>query len=149
MRFQPGIETESGFLALPGPIERLQVQESWDFERFKVLLQDGGHTVGLSRNGMDIAVAGSVGQRQGDLFLSEAEMLAAVLELQRKIADQAGQLLRFYVFRDAETQVCRYFEGCSVTRFQYDVSSPELYSYALTLHADDPELHETWPEVPE
>lgn len=145
MQFQPGVTVAGTFRELPGPVTKLQVQDHWDFDRFQPLLGDGDHTVGLARQGVDVSIQGTVAMRGSLLLLSEAEMFAEVQALRLLLQSQAEALFDVYLFRDETTETCRYFKQCSVARFQYDLTQPELYSYSLVFHADDPTIYSVWP----
>ncbi len=146
LKFSPGVLWGGGFYELPRPVNRVQIQDHWDYSRYQVLLNDGDATRGLSRKGVDINVSGNIASQSGDLLVSEAEMFAAIEELRQIFCSQAESLFVFYLYRDAVSKMSRYFQKCSVSRFQYDISQPELYSYTLTLHADDPVLYSSWLE---
>lgn len=146
LRFNPGLLVDGEFFELPQPVTQLRVQDHWDFSRFGVILSEGNYTTGLTRRGVDLAVAGQVGRANDLLLLSEAEMFAAIEQLRTVIDSQREARFPFFLYRDATTESCRYFRDCSVARFQYDLSQPELYGYTLTIHADDPVLYETWPD---
>lgn len=145
--FSPGIFANEIFSPLPAPITRLQIQDHWDFDRYQVLFTDGDHTRGISRAGVDLTITGSVASVGGVSLLNEEAMFNAIENLRDSLKQQADELFTFYLFRQQTNQTCRYFRECSVTRFQYDLSQPELYSYALTLHADDPVIYQEWFEA--
>ncbi|MCG6154902.1 hypothetical protein [Rubinisphaera margarita] len=138
--FRPAILKAGTFHALPQPITKVQIQESWDFERYKVLLEDGDGTVGRSRNGVDITLHGEVARVGDQLLLSEVEMLAALEDLRAVFHADGDASFSVYLYRDEGDESSRYFQECSVTRFVYDLTRPELYVYSLVLHADDPVL---------
>jgi len=136
--FRPAILKAGTFYPLPQPITKVQIQESWDFERYKVLLEDGDGTVGRSRNGVDVTFQGEVARAGDQLLLSEVEMLAALEELRSVFHADGDAPFSVYLYRDEADETSRYFQQCSVSRFVYDLTRPELYVYSLVLHADDP-----------
>ncbi len=143
MVFRPSVRKGGEFFGLPGPISKFQVQDAWDYERYKVLLEAGDGTVGISRNGVDITIQGEVGSVDGEPMLSEVEMLETLEALRSALDATDEELLDFFIYRDDEAEEYRYFRQCSVSRFRYELSRPELYEYSLILHADDPVMQTT------
>jgi len=145
-RFKPAIERGGELYELPRPIAALTLQDAWDGERFKTLLVDGDTTVGTTRSGVDITLTGEIGSQAGTLTLSEAEMFAALEELRQQVHVGADdEKFRFYLYHDAVAETYRYFESCTASRLETDLSKPKAFTFRLVIHADDPTIYSELP----
>jgi hypothetical protein len=142
LQFHPTIRRDSLLFPLPRPVVSLRVQDTWDSERFKFPLIDGDRTVGHSQGGTTLSLQGQVGAHAGEVRLAEADMLATLLAL-RDVLHVGGTQppFDFVLFIDPETDAQHLFRTCSTTRFDWDLSDANLFTYTLTLHADDPRVH--------
>lgn len=145
--FRPAVWRGGMLHELPRPVPVLRIQETWDAEKFKVPLVDGDRLVGLSRNGVDIVVQGQVGSQAGSLKLTEEAMATAIEALRTALHVSADDdFFWLFVFYDAATSTYRHFRQCSTVKFEWDLSDGHLFTYAATIHAQDPVLHTTGPE---
>ena len=136
------IERDGEIYELPQPVTSLTCDDSWDSERFKTLLVDGDTTVGSTRNGIDIAVTGEIGQQAGDVILTDAELFAALSELRDQLhVSPDGPKFRFYLHRDIESESFRFVEGCTAMKLETDMSQRQTMTYRLVIHADDPTIY--------
>ena len=144
--FKPAVYRNATLYELPRPILSLRVQDAWDFAQWKIPLRDGDTLAGHSRAGVDIAVDGSVGTQAGSLKSTEQTMLEEIEALRAALdVDSANLPFDFFLFHDAATSTYRRFTDCSTVRFEFDLSSPQLFSYSLVIHAEDPTLYTTLP----
>lgn len=140
--FKPSLWRDGALFELPRPVTSVRVQDSWDFARFKVPLGDGDSTAGASRNGVDIAIEGRLGSHAGQLKLDEASMFAALELLRSRLhvaADSPGYEL--FLYHDPATSTYRSFRRCHTVRFEYDLSDPHLFTYAIVIHAADAAIY--------
>ena len=140
--FAPTLALPSGPMELPRPIVQLRVQDQHDAARFKVPLRHGSLTHGRSQGGVDIAIRGQLARRGSQLDLSEPDMLAS-LEAVRVALRTTHPEERFGLglFRsEIDPQLLRGFRGCTVAKFEYDLSDHSLYGYSLMVRADEPDL---------
>jgi len=144
LQFIPAILRGSQIVEFPRPILACRVHDSWDFLKLKVPRQDGDQLAGPSRGGVEIAIEGQVGSQTGELKLSEERMLEALETLRAALhsGEDAGFSLALY---QSGPGAFRYFRKCLTSRFDFDLSSPRLYSYAVSIHAADPTLHQGLP----
>ncbi len=144
---RPAVERGGEVYELPQPITNFAIKDSWDGERFKTLLVDGDTTVGTTRNGVDITLFGEIGSEAGDVALTRAEMLAALEELRARLhVGLDDDKFRFYLYRDVESETYRFFESCTTTRLETDLTNPQAFRFELVIHADDPTIYEALPE---
>lgn len=142
LHFKPAIWRDGTLYELPRPIRSLRIQDQWDFTRFKVPLVDGDLTVGRSRDGVDIVIAGQIGSQAGMLRLTEAEMFAELEALRAALHQSADDgPYELFVYHDASAGTYRSFRGCSTVRFEYDLSNHALFDYSAVIHADDPTIY--------
>lgn len=146
--FQPGLYRQSTLFFLPRPVTVLRVQEGWDFQQFKVPLKAGDVHVGHSRQGIDILIEGQCGSQDGALKLTEEEMFVS-LEALRSALDVTSDddKFEFFPYYDSGSATYRKYKACSAVRLEYDLSSPHLFTYSATIHADDPTIYTTGPGV--
>ena len=138
LQFNPTILKQGSYHELPGPITKIQIQDRWDFGRYKVLLEEGDHRMGISRNGVEISIAGQIAMQNSQLLLSEEEMFDELEQLRILLDASSDIKFSFFLYRDVATSTYRYFENCSVSRFQYNLSRANLYSYTIQIHAENP-----------
>ena len=143
LKFNPTILKQGVYHELPGPITKLQIQDRWDWSRYKVLLEDGDGIAGTSRNGVEITIAGQIASQAGEVLLQEEEMFEEIEQLRSLLDTSSEMKFSFFLYRDESTNTYRYFENCSVSRFQYNLNRADLYSYTLLLHAENPVLQTT------
>lgn len=144
--FKPAVFKNATLYELPRPVVAVRVQDAWDFEKFKVPLRDGDSYIGHSRDGIDISIEGQVGSRDGTLTVSEEAMFEE-LESLRDVLDVSGPDDRydFFLYHDAATDTYRHFKQCSTVRFDYDLSDKNLFTYSISIHAEDPVIYTTGP----
>ncbi|MAT14604.1 MAG: hypothetical protein CMJ46_04965 [Planctomyces sp.] len=148
LEFRPGIYRGGELYELPRPVRSVRLQEGWDFEQFKVPLRDGDKVTGHSRRGVEILLEGEVGSQGGTLKISEAEMLETILELRALLdVDDDGSKYSLILYRDLEADVYRRFKKCTTVEFEYDLSQPQLFTYSLIVHAEDPVIYQTDPNA--
>ncbi len=140
LQFNPTILKQGVYHELPGPITKLQIQDRWDFSRYKVLLEEGDGVAGVSRNGVDITIAGQVAAQNGLLLLQESEMFAEIEQLRLLLDTSSDTKFSFFLYRDDATSTYRYFQDCTVSRFQYNLTRADLYAYSILIHAENPVL---------
>ncbi|ADG69373.1 hypothetical protein Plim_3560 [Planctopirus limnophila DSM 3776] len=142
LQFHPAIARSTAWFSLPRPIVSLRVQDVWDSERFKSPLIDGQRTVGHSQGGSTIVIQGQVAAQAGEVRFTEAEMLATLLSLREALhVGESQPKFDFVLFFDPVTHERQYFQECSTTRLEWDLSEASLYTYSLTIQADDPQIH--------
>lgn len=144
--FKPAIWKGSTLYELPRPIVALRIQDSWDFEEFKVPLAGGDFQEGRSLNGVDISIEGQSGTQAGQLKSDEEQMFAE-LEALRAALDPSSpeETYELFLYHDPSTATYRSFRGCSSVRFEYDLSSPHLFTYSALVHAADPTIYSVAP----
>lgn len=146
--FQPGLYRQSTLFFLPRPVTVLRVQEGWDFQQFKVPLKAGDVHVGHSRQGIDILIEGQCGSQDGTLKLTEEEMFVALESLRTSLdVTSDDDKFEFFAYYDSGSGTYRKYKACSAVRLEYDLSSPHLFTYSATIHADDPTIYTTGPGV--
>lgn len=146
--FEPAVVRDSTIVRLPRPIAALRVQETWDFERFKVPLRDGDQSLGHSRQGVDILIDGQIGSQDGALKLSEESMFEALESLRAGLdVSGGGSKFELFLYLDEIGGTYRKFKDCSSVRLEYDLSDPHLFTYSAVIHADDPAIYSTAPGV--
>ena len=142
--FKPAIFRGGVLYELPRPVVSVRIQDAWDFEQFKVPLLDGEHTVGHSRQGVDVAIDGQLGSHEGALTIGEQEMFEAIEALRTALdVGAAEERYSLYLYHDAGTGTYRRLAECSTVRFEYDLSDVRLFTYAVVIHADDPVIYST------
>ena len=142
--FRPAVARGTTVVEFPRPVPTLRLQESWHNERFKVPLRDGDTLVGHSRNGVDIILQGQVGSHEGTLQLDEQAMLDTLATLRAALhVDADHGKYRLLLYWDEATDTARHFRDCSTVRLEIDLSDEHLFTYAATIHADDPVLYAT------
>ena len=142
LAFQPAISRPGSLVEFPRPILSLRVLDAWDFKKFKVPLSDGDQVKGHSRDGATIQIEGQIGSHSGSLKLTEVEMLSTLETIRQQLDVNAtvGEL-SLVLFADQPNNQFRYFQNCTTSRFEFDLSNHHLYAYSATLHAADPVLH--------
>jgi len=144
--FQPGVYRNSSLYRLPRPVSTLRVTEGWDFQQFKVPLKAGDVHVGHSKDGLNILIEGQFGSQDGSLKLNEEEMFAALESLRTALdVTSDADKFEFFTYYDASSTTYRKYKACSAIRLEYDLSSPHLFTYSASLHADDPTIYSTAP----
>jgi hypothetical protein len=145
-QFKPAIWRDGVLYELPRPLTSVRLQDSWDYARFKVPLDDGDWTAGHSRNGVDIALEGRVGSHAGILTLSEEEMFAALETLRTHLdASPEAGTFELFLYHDPATGTYRSFRDCCTVRFEYELTDPRLFTYSTVIHAADPTIHTSAP----
>ncbi len=144
LTFQPAIYRDGVLYALPRPVSRLRVQESQDFEQFKVPLRAGDELVGRSSRGIDVLIEGQVGTQGSELLSSEAQMFEE-LSAFREACLGNGPEETFELIFYQNDESTRKYRGCTCVRFESDLSNPHLFTYSLTIHVEDPRL---WTGLP-
>ena len=146
--FKPAIDNGVLFQELPRPILRFRVQDAWDYKQFKVPLKDGDTLVGQSQQGIDISIEGQIGSQSGALKLSEAEMFDALENLRAALnVDGTDGKYDLFLYHDASSATYRKFQACTTVRFEYDLSEKAIFTYSVTIHAEDPGIYSTAPSV--
>lgn len=146
LQFYPAIYQDNALYELPRPVRSMRFEDGWDYEQLKVPLRDGDRLVGHSTQGVEITLEGEIGSREGTLKLTEEEMLAEIFALREKLdVSNDSDKYSFIFYRDSTAGTYRRFKSCSTVRFEYDISSPVLYTYSLTIHAEDSTLYQTNP----
>lgn len=147
LQFIPAILKGSDVIEFPRPILVCRVHDSWDFLKLKIPRQDGELLAGSSRDGVDITIEGQVGSHTGELKLSEELMLETLETLRAALhsSEDSGYSLALY---QSGSDEYRYFRRCLTSRFDFDLSSQRIYSYAVSIHAADPMLHDGLPPAP-
>ncbi len=141
-QFKPAVERGGVLYELPRPISSLTLDETWDSERFKVLLVDGDTMTGTSRNGVDITLAGELSSRAGSLNRNEADMFAVLEELRSRLhVGGESEKYRFYLYHDAASETYRYLESCTTVRLETDLSQAAAFTYRVVIHAEDPVIY--------
>jgi hypothetical protein len=140
--FKPAIWRNDTLYELPRPIVAVRVQDTWDFEQFKVLLRDGVDVAGRSQNGVDISIEGQIGTQAGALQADEAAMFAALESLRSALGVSSPEATyELFLYHDSGTSTYRSFRACTTVRFEYDLSDKALFTYAVVVHAADPVIH--------
>ncbi len=144
--FKPAVWKNSTLYELPRPVVSLRIQDSWDFEEFKVPLLDGDFLEGRSLAGVDISINGQSGTQAGQLQVGEEQMFAE-LESLRSVLDASTpeETYELFIYHDASSATYRSFRECSSVRFEYDLSSPHLFTYSALVHASDPTIYTAAP----
>ena len=146
--FRPALYRGGTLFELPRPITTLRVLDAWDFEQFKVPLAAGDRLYGHSRNGLDLSIEGSVGTRAGTLCATEEDMLAALSQLSEAFDITSDEdRYEFFLYHDQPSAAYRKYRSCATVRFEYDLSSPQLFTWSAVVHAEDPRLYTTAPGV--
>ena len=146
--FQPGVYRDGSIYLLPRPVTRFRVSERWDYQQFKVPLKAGDVHVGHSRDGIDLLIEGQFGSQDGDLKLSEEAMFDALEALRSSLdVTSDNDKFEFFTYYDSDSTTYRKYKNCSAVRLEFDLSSPHLFTYSATLHADDSTIHSTAPGV--
>jgi len=144
LQFAPAILQGDLVIEFPRPIVVCRIHDSWDFLKLKVPRQDGDQLAGPSRDGVEITIEGQIGTHSGELKLTEERMLEAIDVLRAALhtTDDSGFSLALYQMNAGNY---RYFRKCLTSRFDFDLSSQHIYTYAVSIHAADPTLHEGLP----
>lgn len=146
--WKPALFDASGLYLLPRPVTSLSWQDSWDFDQLKVILAEGDELAGLSRGGIELRIEGQIGSQDGDFKLTE-EAMFTTLETLRNRLNAASDLEKYelFIYHDAATATYRKFKAASTVQFECDLSDVHLFSYSVSIHADDPTLYTTAPGV--
>lgn len=146
--FRPALYRNSTLFELPRPITTLRVLDAWDFEQFKVPLADGDRLYGHSRAGIDLSIEGRTGTHAGVLCGTEETMLDT-LSLLGEAFDITSDDDRYelFLYHDEASGTYRKYRSCATVRFEYDLSSPHLFTWSAVIHAEDPRLYTTAPGV--
>jgi hypothetical protein len=140
--FKPAIWRNSTLYELPRPIVSVRLLDSFDFEQFKVPLAAGDAVEGRSQNGVDVSIEGQIGTQAGQLKTDEASMFTAIETLRANLAaDSPEDSYELFLYHDPGSSTYRSLRGCSTVRFEYDLSDPHLFTYAVVVHATDPEIY--------
>ena len=144
--FKPAVWRNGVLQALPRPVHSIRIHDSWSFEKLKVPLKNGDIFTGHSRQGVDIALEGQVGDVNGTLQPTEEAMFVALESLRETLSvDQAKAPYEFFLYHDVGTKTFRSFRHCTTVRFDYDLSSPHLFTYQVVIHAADPKIYAVEP----
>ncbi|MBT5018569.1 hypothetical protein OAF98_02080 [Planctomicrobium sp.] len=142
LKFHPGIARSGIIVEFPHPVLVFRIRDAWDFEKMKVPLRDGDQIVGHSKAGSDIAIEGQIGQHSGSLKLSEPEMLTTLNTIRDALdVNSVDGSYSLVAFNDDAVDDHRYFKNCTTTKFEFDLSNPNIYSFAAVIHAADPILY--------
>jgi hypothetical protein len=145
IQFIPTIFHGETAIEFPRPVTVCRIHDSWDFLKLKVPRLDGEQIAGPSRDGVNIVIEGQIGSLSGELKLSEEEMLSAVEALRTALHTESDQGFALALYRD-DLENYRYFKQCVTSRFDVDLSNQRIYSYAVSIHAADPRLHDGLPD---
>jgi hypothetical protein len=140
LTFAPQIIRQTTILEIPRPIVSLRLADAWDVQRFKVPLRDGDILAGHSRNGTDIRLEGQIGSHEGSLKLDEGAMFDTLETLRAALHVESSTdtyILSLYHDHFGEH---RYFEDCTTTRFDVDLSDKHLFSFQIHIHASQPAI---------
>lgn len=118
----------------------MRIQDAWDFEQFKVLLQQGDTIAGISQNGVDIAIEGQLAIEDAATLLTEEEMLDSWSTLRQHLDLQPNDAFDLLLYHDDLSANYRGFRSCHTVRCDADFSNPHLYTYSLVIHAQQPQL---------
>lgn len=142
MSIQPAIYKREELYVLPRPIRSIRVQDRFDSARFKVPLRHGDFATGFSRGGVEILIEGDIAVQQEQLLLSEAEMLDEIKRL-REMLTQTSDTDKYllYLGKTSEGNYSHWYQDCSTSRFECDLTNSHLFSYQLVIHAEDPVLY--------
>jgi len=141
---QPVIYAGATLYKFPRPVGRFRFSDAWDFDRFKVPLKDGESHVGHSRNGVRIVIEGQIAAQDGDAKQTEAEMFAEIETMRSHLnANATNGKFELFLFHDPATPFYRKFKDCSTIRFDLDLSTKTLFTYAVEIHSDDPTVYAT------
>lgn len=144
--FKPAVYDGSTLYELPRPVLAVRIQDAWDFKEFKVPLAAGDVLTGHSRQGVDISIEGQVGSQAGNLKTTEQEMFQELETLRGMLnVDSSNGKFSLFLYYDAISAIYRKFKNCSTSRFEYDLSDKNLFTYSITIHADDPVIYTTAP----
>lgn len=143
---EPVIYANATLYRFPRPIRVFRFRDAWDFERFKVPLQDCETTTGLSRRGVEIVIEGQIATQNGASKQTEAEMFAEIETMRSHLnANETNGKFELFLFHDSGTPYYRKFKDCSTSRFELNLSNRNLFSYAAEIHSDDPVIYTTAP----
>lgn len=144
--WKPALYDAAGLYLLPRPVTSLTWHDSWDFDTLKVPLAEGDELAGLSRGGVEIRLEGQIGSQAGGLKLTEAEMFTALEALRSRLnASSDAAKYEFFVYHDDVSATYRKFKSASTVDFECDLSDVHLFTYSISVHADDPTLCTTAP----
>lgn len=144
--FKPAVYRSSTLYELPRPITTLRLQEAWDFDQFKILLQDGDHLAGHSRQGIDISLEGQIALQAGTLRLTEEEMFDELEALRTSLhIGPEDSKYELFLYHDADTDTFRKFKSVSTLRLETDLSDKHLFTWSALLHAENPTIYTTAP----
>lgn len=114
-------------------------------ETDKVPLLDGEFTSGHSQNGLEITINGELAQQENNLLLTELQMIDAMNQLRELIhTSHTDTPLTVFLIYDPIDSNYRYFENCSASKITFDLTSPHVYTYQLSLLIDTPTLQTNW-----
>lgn len=130
--FRPVILKNGVEFELPRPLSKVLIEDLWDLE------------IGPQKVGTNITLEGQVGSQDGELLLTEDEMLAEIEQL-RASSDivNASEKYSLYLYHDATNEVYRRFANCQTTKLDFDLSNKNLFSYSMLVTTDDPTIYET------
>ena len=138
--FAPTIIRGSTFFELPRPIVSLRLSDAWDFQRFKVPLRDGDTITGHSRNGSEIRLEGQIGSHAGQIQPDEAAMFATMEALRGSLhVASPADVFILSLYHD-ELGQHHYFQDCTTTRLELDLSEKHLFNFSVQIHAANPSL---------
>lgn len=144
--WKPAIFDASGLYRLPRPVTSLSWQDSWDFVPLKVLLAEGDELAGLSRGGIEIRIEGQIGSQAGSLKLTEQDMFTTLETLRSRVnVLSAAAKYEFFIYHDDTSSTYRKFKSATTVQFECDLSDVHLFTYTVSIHADDPTLYTTAP----
>lgn len=144
--WKPALFDASGLYLLPRPVTSLSWQDSWDFDPLKVLLAEGDELAGLSRGGIEIRIEGQIGSQDGSLKLTEQEMFTTLETLRSRVnASSDAAKYEFFIYHDDASSTYRKLKSATTVQFECDLSDVHLFTYTVSIHADDPTLYTTAP----
>ena len=143
--FKPAIWRNSTLYELPRPVTLLRLQDSWDITRFKVPLAAGDIVAGTSRNGLDVAIEGQLAAQAGQPVAGEEQMFLELETLRTQLDVTDPDTFELFLYHDSPSGTYRSLRGCTTLRFDYDLSSPRLFTYSIAIHAADPTIYTAAP----
>lgn len=132
LTFRPVISKQSIEFVLPGPASKVLINDVWNPE------------TGPQKTGTQIVLEGSVGSHEGELLLTEDQMLAEIESL-RAACDVNNDLDKYslYLYHDATAELYRRFANCQTTKLEFDLSNKNLFTFSMIVETDDPTLYTT------
>ena len=142
LTFAPTIFHTTSNFELPRPVSSLRISDAWDFEKVKVPLRDGDTVSGHSRNGTDIRIEGQIGTHGGQLQADELAMFDTLTALRTALhVGNGSETFILSLFNDGLGQH-RYFDECSTTRVDFDLSNKHVFTFSIQIHAANPQLQQ-------